>query len=428
MSGGGPAGPAGEGSNPFEGIFGDLARLLNGAGSGPLNWDVARQVAVLIAGEGKAEPNIEPVERIRLEELIHVAELHVSQVTGQSGLARSVQATTHIDWSLRTLDDWRSLFEKLAEALESDARSENTEDDLEDADPVLTDPGLEMLGPLGDLEKFVAPILLGTQVGGMVGHLARRSLGQLDLPLPRNSIDTIVLVPANIKAFADEWSLPLDELTLFVCLEEVARASVLRRPHVRDRLSQLLEDYVSAFRPDPQALQDQLSGMELTDPSQLPSMLNDPQALFGAIQTPEQIQTLAQISALVAALVGYVDWVVAGIARKAIPASPVIFEAVKRRRVKESDGHRLVEKLLGLELSQGQFDRGEAFITGVLNRSSELALARLWASSEDLPTPAEVDAPGLWLARIGVPVDETKFQGTIPDDLTKPFDGDEPFS
>ena len=39
---------------------------------------------------------------------------------------------------------------------------------------------------------------------------------------------------------------------------------------------------------------------------------------------------------------------------------------------------------------------------GVLERADESALARLWADELWLPTPAEVDAPGLWLARIGL--------------------------
>jgi uncharacterized protein (DUF2342 family) len=47
-------------------------------------------------------------------------------------------------------------------------------------------------------------------------------------------------------------------------------------------------------------------------------------------------------------------------------------------------------------------DRGAAFIEGVVERAGEEALIRLWADERDLPTPAEVDAPGLWLARIGL--------------------------
>jgi uncharacterized protein (DUF2342 family) len=64
---------------------------------------------------------------------------------------------------------------------------------------------------------------------------------------------------------------------------------------------------------------------------------------------------------------------------------------------------RFVERLLGLHLDQAQYDRGAAFVRGVLERSGPDALARLWAGERELPTPAELDAPGLWLARIDLP-------------------------
>ncbi len=46
---------------------------------------------------------------------------------------------------------------------------------------------------------------------------------------------------------------------------------------------------------------------------------------------------------------------------------------------------------------------GAAFVDGVVERAGAEGLARLWASADNLPTPAEVDAPGLWLARIDLP-------------------------
>jgi uncharacterized protein (DUF2342 family) len=42
-------------------------------------------------------------------------------------------------------------------------------------------------------------------------------------------------------------------------------------------------------------------------------------------------------------------------------------------------------------------------VRGVLERGGKPALQRLWQSERELPTPAEVDAPGLWLARIDLP-------------------------
>ena len=63
---------------------------------------------------------------------------------------------------------------------------------------------------------------------------------------------------------------------------------------------------------------------------------------------------------------------------------------------------RVAESLFGLHLDQEDVDRGAAFVQGVLGRSGELDLARLWLDEEHLPTPAEVEAPGLWLARINL--------------------------
>ena len=87
----------------------------------------------------------------------------------------------------------------------------------------------------------------------------------------------------------------------------------------------------------------------------------------------------------------------------------VLFDArrpgryLRRRRVEATDGERFAARLLGLELGRGQFERGAAFIRGVVERAGDEGLSRLWVTERELPTAAEVDAPGLWLARIDLP-------------------------
>jgi uncharacterized protein (DUF2342 family) len=61
--------------------------------------------------------------------------------------------------------------------------------------------------------------------------------------------------------------------------------------------------------------------------------------------------------------------------------------------------------MLGLELGQAQYERGAAFVRGIVDRAGNEALGRLWHSERELPTPAEIDAPGLWLERIDLPDD-----------------------
>ena len=61
-----------------------------------------------------------------------------------------------------------------------------------------------------------------SRVGSLVGHLALQAFGQYDLPIPRPPSHEILVVPATIDRFAEEWSLPVDELRLWVVLQEIA--------------------------------------------------------------------------------------------------------------------------------------------------------------------------------------------------------------
>ncbi len=381
------------GDNPFEGLpmFRDLARLF--AGQGPVNWDIARQIAVWTATEGEAEPNVDPVARIRFEELLRVADLHVSNATGLSttlgGGLLSVVPTTRADWALKTLDAWRPFLERLAQAVSAAGDTEGTG----------PDPATQLLGDLG---RVVGPVLLGMQSGYMVGHLSRRALGQYDLPVPRGTSDQLLVVPANLNAFAAEWSIPDDDLRLWVLLQELTHHAVLGLPHVRARLTALVDDYVSRFDIDANALEGSFADIDPSDPSSFAKALS-PETLLGIIQTPAQLEVGARIETLLATIAGYVDHVLDTVGHGLVGSYGRISEALRRRRVESSEGTRFAERLLGLHLGAAQYDKGQAFVAGVVERAGEEGLARLWTSGRELPTPAELDAPGLWLARIDLP-------------------------
>ena len=71
-----------------------------------------------------------------------------------------------------------------------------------------------------------------------------------------------------------------------------------------------------------------------------------------------------------------------------------------RHRIERGEAERFVEGLLGLAVGREDYERGNAFCRGVIERSGAEGLNRLWDSAEMAPTPNELDAPGLWLARI----------------------------
>lgn len=385
-------------NDPFRGLpfFGDLARMLSG--QGPVSWDAARQFALAIATQGQPEANVDPIERMRWAELGRVAELHVQQATGRSASASGglveIVPVTPSTWATRALDAYRPLFERLAGALGAGQPPE--------ADDT-TDPSMAMLG---NLMSMLSPMMLGMSAGSMVGHLARRSFGQYDLPIPRPASTELQVVAATVASFGDDWSLAADDLKLWVCLQELAHHTVLDLPHVRAELQRLIGEYVTGFRPNPNALEDRLRDLELgtgADPGAMPDLqqlFGDPEVLLGAMRSPEQETLVPRLDALVAVIVGYVDHILDVTGAGLIGSAGRIAEAVRRRRVEADQADVFVARLLGLTLTQAAVDRGAAFIDGVVERAGEEGLARLWEDLRFLPTPAEVDAPGLWLARI----------------------------
>lgn len=392
------------GDNPFEGMpfFGDMLRMLGN--QGPVQWDGARQLALSIATGGESEPNIDPLERIKFEQLARVADLQVAAATGLStsttGRAVTVTPVTRTQWVLDTLDVYKPLVEAMGAALHPPTPGDA---------PAPFDPEDGPADPteawFGQIMGLLSPMLLGMTAGSLVGHLATRSFGSFDLPVPRPPGDDIAVLPANIEPFGTDWSMDGDDLRLWVCLHQITHHTVLGLPHVRETLNGLLADYAGAFESDPDALGSKFAdlGMDPTggDPmTRFQELLGDPDVVLGAVRSDRQREIQPRLQTLVAAVAGYVDHVMDTVGTRLIGSYPQITEAMRRRRVEAAASDRFVERLLGLDLTQDHFDRGRAFVDGVVERAGAAGLERLWSAAEVLPTPNELVAPGLWLARI----------------------------
>ena len=387
----------GQGSeNPFENLpmFGDLARAL--AGQGPLNWDAARQFAALAANGGSVEANIDPSVRIKLGELAQIAELHVRDLTGFDGTFPEVVPVTAGAWAQRTLEAYRPLFTEMATSLGQSAASADADTALDlNADP--------MMAMITNLSKMMAPSMMGMAVGSMVGRMATQAFGQYDLPIPRQDTSLTVL-PGNIDRFAEEWSISPDEMRMWVLAQELTGHALFSIPSLREDFASLVRRHVGAFRPDPEAIAEKLSSLESDDADPMQAMqqaFSDPAVLLGAVQSPEQRELEPSLDAAAAAVIGYVDYMVDGVSVRVIGGDALrIAEAVRRRRVDHTPDDLFVERLLGLRLTHHQVQRGKNFVGGVVDRVGEARLSALLARRKALPTPAEIDAPGLWVARL----------------------------
>jgi putative hydrolase len=253
---------------------------------------------------------------------------------------------------------------------------------------------------------MMGPAMMGMSVGSMVGALSQRVFGLHDLPIPRTKQE-IVLVARNITDFADEWGVPIDQMRLWVLAHEVSGHRVFSIEHLRVALADLVRAHVSGFRPDPSALADSLGGIDPLgggddDPmAAIQQAFSDPEVLLGAVQSPEQRELQPRLDAAVAAVVGFTDWVVDAVAARLIGGEALrIAEAVRRQRAASTPDDVFVEKLLGIRVGEDQVRRGKAFVQGVVDRAGEHEFIRLLETPESLPTPNEIDAPGLWIARL----------------------------
>ncbi|MEM7338313.1 MAG: zinc-dependent metalloprotease [Actinomycetota bacterium] len=397
------------GNNP---LF-DLSRLFAGAGD---PWASAEQLAAAVASEGGSEPNVDPIIRLQFEELARVAELQVSAAPGVSlPPATTVVPVTRSLWTTRSFDTYRPFFERFGEAVSAatDPSAFGPGADAGAADPFGAMFG-QLFGALG-------PMLVSASAGSMLGHLGQRALGQYDLPVPRTN-DEVLVVPSNIDAAATEWGVDRDGLRLWIMIHEFAAHAVLRVPHVQKRMESLLIDFAAAFTLNPDALGEQFSSLgNITDLSQIQELseqLNDPELLLTMLRSPAHDLLVPQFDAMVASVIGFVGHTVDRIASGLIADHAEIRQQFRQRWIDVAPADRFMERLLGLEITAATFERGDAFVNGIDERAGAEGLERLWADELDLPTAAEVDAPGLWLARIGFDTEPGQVSTEVPDDLS----------
>ena len=369
--------------------FSALARALQS--SGPLNWEVASQLAAVVATGGEDEPAIDASDREQFEELAHAAQTHAVAETGLAAtFVASVRAIDRREWAALHLDALRPVLERLA----------TTFGGLVQPESVVIEESTDPNDAIASFLPMIAPLLLGAQTGSMVGYLAQHALGRYDLPLPTADEPSLCFVVRNVDAFEAAWSLERADLRFYLAIHEVVHAAERSVPWVRERMLDLATEYVSAYEVDASTLSTRLGDFDPSDPSSIQALTEHPDELLGAMRSDRQHEILVRVRVLHAVLEGYADVVLERIGNRLIPSFERIHEAMARHRLERGEAERFVEGLLGLATGREDYERGAAFCAGVIERAGIDALHRLWESPEMAPTPNEFDAPGLWLARI----------------------------
>ncbi len=391
---------------PFDLSQFDMAEAMRIVGSpGPLNWEIARQVADQVAHE---DTDHDVVTEPAREELVALAAAALGPVVEATGLEDAwtlpVEVIDRRVWTRRHLDGLRPVLETLAVTMQ-----ESLAADLDDADDIDVDAltgGLGIPLPAGgmrELMRMLGPMLLGAQAGSMIGYLAQHALGAYDLPLPTRDVPRITFVAPNLDQFATTWSLPERDVRFAVAIAETVRAAQRTRPWIRERLVEIAERYVSAFALDPMAFEAAFGDIDPTDAETMARLAQRPDVLLSALRNDDQRRILEQNQQFTMVLEGHADCVTEHITQRLLPDAARIHEALRRHQVERGEAGRFVEGMLGIELDRSHYERGQAFCAGVVERAGMSGLNRLFEDPSRFPTPNELDAPGLWLARIDLP-------------------------
>jgi coenzyme F420 biosynthesis associated uncharacterized protein len=299
-----------------------------------------------------------------------------------------VKAVRRAQWVQENLEGLRTLLEPAAQRLgDAVARAQR------DAAPAAgQDIAAQML-------QQISPLLLGAQVGSVLGYLGQQVLGQYDIAVPRPSgAGTLLFVVPNISAFERDWSLDPTDFRTWIALHEVTHRFEFSRPWAARRFREILDDFLSTIEFDVAELQRRFETLDPSNPDTMRELLEGEEGLFGTVLDPEQRLKLNRIQAFMAATEGFGDHVMHAVGRTLLPSYPRIDEAMRRYREGEPSDP-VFERLLGIEMKREQYALGRRFCDAVAEMTDEATLARMWDSADSMPSLPEIEEPRLWLAR-----------------------------
>jgi coenzyme F420 biosynthesis associated uncharacterized protein len=248
-------------------------------------------------------------------------------------------------------------------------------------------------GPLGAVRRKV----LAAQIGGLLGYLSRRVLGQYDLFLPPDDRELLYFVGPNVAALERRFGFRPPEFRLWLSLHEVThRLQFDGVPWLRTYLLGLANDYLEALELDPRRLIETVR--RAREEARRSNEWRGMGILF-LLMTPEQRETFHKMQALMSLLEGHGNHVMEALSRDRIEGAPRMRRILQERRRSEGVG-RVVQRAIGIEVKVRQYDQGERFVAEVVERTGSEGFARVWEAPGHLPTMGEIHRPGAWIERV----------------------------
>ena len=349
-----------------------LQQLFTTSTSGPVNWDLARQVAASqLASE--QDPQVTPGERERVAEALRLADLWLDPTSAFPSGVQATEAWNRNEWIFHTMDVWKKLCDPVASRMVAA---------MNDLVPEQARGGL---GPVQSMVAALGGALFGGQLGQALGSLATEVLSAGDIGLPLGPAGTAALVPANIAAYGEGLEVDGEQLVLYVALREAAHQRLFGHvPWLRGHVLRAVESYSAGIRVDREAVEEAMSRIDPTDPASMQQL--QVEGIFSPESSPEQAAALARLETALALIEGWVSHVVDTAAADRLPEAVRLAEMFRRRRAAGGPAEQTFAALVGLELRPRRLREATALWTALTNHRGVAGRDGVWGHPDLLPT------------------------------------------
>jgi putative hydrolase len=385
--------------------FADMLSNQSGGG-GPLNWDLAKDIARHAIAE-KGDPSVLDAQRRAVVEALRLADLWLDEMTTLPAGIRNPQAWSRSEWIEHTLPVWTKVCDPMAARM------------AESMGSAMPEEMQAMAGPLLGMVQQMGGAMVGGQAGQALGALALEVVGSSDIGLPLAPAGVGALLPSGVKAFGEGLEVDEDEVRLYLALREAAHQRLFEHvPWLRPQLLRAVEDYASGITVDLSKIEEAVADIDLSNPEALQQALGGELSLTPE-ETPQQKAALARLETMLALVEGWVDTVVNAAAKDRLPSSVKLAEAVRRRRATGGPAERTFATLVGLELRPRRLREAAALWTSLGEARGNDGRDAVWAHPDLMPDAGDLDDPAAFVEGKSGDFDITDF--TEPKD-DKPED------
>jgi putative hydrolase len=368
----------------MQAFLSQLQQMLASPSDGPVNWNLARQLADQTARPD--DRSLTAGERQAADDALRLADLWLDPVTSLPSGVTSVAAWSRLEWIDHTIGTWRALCDPVAGRV-VDAMQNLVPDELR-----------AQLGPMASMLGSLGGVMFGGQVGQGLGQLSAEVLGTSDIGLPLGPTGTAALLPANVALFAEGLERPEDEVRLYVALREVAHQRLFGHvPWLRGHLLAAVDAYARGISVDRQAVEEAMGRIDPADPESMQAAIAE--GLFQPEDSPEQRTALARLETALALVEGWVAHVVDQASTDRLPSAPALGEAFRRRRAAGGPAEQTFATLVGLELRPRRLREATALWAGLTSRRGADGRDALWNHPDLLPSSDDLDDPTGFIER-----------------------------